>query len=299
MAVSLAPEAHIQFSDATGAPLASGKVFTFAAGTSTPLATFTDSTGGTPNANPVILDAGGFANIWLTNNVGYKFQVQNAAGSTLWTVDNILNTVFVGVSPQKQVFTAGGTFTIPAGVTNVKVTVVGGGGGGGGSTAANNGGGAGSGGAAIKWLSGLTPGNTLTVAVGLGGTGVAGANGNNGAGSSVTSGTQVITSILTNGAVGATVNPGVANGGPGGVTGTGGDMNLAGNGGTMSAAAAASATGGCGAGSIFGGGATGSTAAAGNGGQSAGAGGGGAGFVGGGAAGGAGAAGIVIFEWVA
>lgn len=291
MAVSLAPEAHIQFSDATGAPLASGKVFTFAAGTSTPLATFTDSTGGTPNANPVILDAGGFANIWLTNNVGYKFQVQNAAGSTLWTVDNILNTVFVGVNPQKQVFTAGGTFTIPAGVTSVKVTVVGAGGAGGGATVGNNGGGGGAAGAGVKWLTSLTPGNTLTVAVGTGGTGVSAATGNAGGNSTVSSGTQIITSVIANGGPGGfATNLGVA----GAVVGTGGDVNSGGGGGGNGGGTA----GGTGGASTFGGGGLGQNNGTGVAATAIGAGGGGAG-AGANQLGGAGKDGIVIFEWVA
>lgn len=163
----------------------------------------------------------------------------------------VQTTAFTGGSyagASGQVFTANGTFTIPSGITKVKVTVVGGGGGGGGtygnSTAGGNstvasgtqtittltGGGGGSwstflggtatggdlnisgykgfslasllvgfqgfstfpatyglggaagndganaypggggGGTAIKWLTGLTPGNTLTVTVGAGGT---------------------------------------------------------------------------------------------------------------------------------
>jgi hypothetical protein len=68
-----------------------------------------------------------------------------------------------------QVFSTAGTsnFTVPAGITKVKVTVVGGGGG-----VPNSGsGGGGGGGAAIKIISGLTPGGTVAVTVGAGGTG--------------------------------------------------------------------------------------------------------------------------------
>jgi hypothetical protein len=39
--------------DPNGLPLAGGKVYTYAAGTSTPLATYTDQAGSTTNANPV------------------------------------------------------------------------------------------------------------------------------------------------------------------------------------------------------------------------------------------------------
>src|SRR6266571_2302923 len=79
-----------------------------------------------------------------------------------------------GLVPKVQVFTSSGTFTIPAGVTAVKVTVVGGGGGGAGCNNSNGPGGSGAA-TAVKWLSGLTPGNTLTVTIGGGGAGGTGA----------------------------------------------------------------------------------------------------------------------------
>ncbi len=69
-----------------------------------------------------------------------------------------------------QVFSANGTFTVPAGVTRVKVTVVGGGGGGGNILYAGSNGGGGGGGA-VKIVSGLTPGGTVSVTVGAGGSG--------------------------------------------------------------------------------------------------------------------------------
>ena len=75
--------------------------------------------------------------------------------------------------PRAEVFTSSGTFTVPSGVTAVKVTVVGGGGGGRGVVANTykgaNGGSAG--GVAIKWITGLTSGNTETVTIGAGGAG--------------------------------------------------------------------------------------------------------------------------------
>jgi len=297
MAVSLAPVAHQQFLAANGAPLAGGFVFTYAAGTSTPLATYTDSTGSTPNAQPIVLDAGGFANIWLSSNIAYKFVVQNSASVTQWTVDNILNTVFLGVSPQKQIFTTTGTFTVPAGVTQAKVTVVGAGGAGGGSTAAITGGGGASGSASIKWLSGLTTGSTLNVTVGIGGTGVSGAAGNAGTNSTVASGTQIISTITaTGGAFGSSNSFGAAGIGS---TGSGGDLNFGGTSGFAATFITGGAIiGGQGGSSIFGGGGQGNGNATGLAGIAPGAGGGGSG----GAAtntGGAGANGIVIFEWTA
>ncbi len=60
------------------------------AGTTTPLATYTDSTGLTPNANPVILDANGEANVWMTDG-SYKFVLLDSLGVPQWTVDNVLS----------------------------------------------------------------------------------------------------------------------------------------------------------------------------------------------------------------
>lgn len=129
-----------------------------------------------------------------------------------------------------QVFASSGTFTIPAGVTALKVTVVGGGGAGAGALGTNDryfGYGGGAGGSAIKYLTGLTPGATLTVTVGLGGTGVSAANGNAGGTSSVASGTQTISTIsATGGSGGLTYKEGAAPLGPvSGGSGSGGDFN--------------------------------------------------------------------------
>jgi len=75
------------FDHSTGAPLAGGKLFSFYAGSSTPLGTFTDATLGTPNANPTILDANGEAIIFPNPTLSYKFILQNAAGVVQWTID--------------------------------------------------------------------------------------------------------------------------------------------------------------------------------------------------------------------
>lgn len=92
--VNLAPVAHQQFLDSSGKPLAGGCVFSYAAGTTNLLATYVDSTGITQNPDPIILDAGGYANIWLAG-LPYKFVVFSAGGTNCatgtlqWTVDNI------------------------------------------------------------------------------------------------------------------------------------------------------------------------------------------------------------------
>lgn len=78
---------YCYFADSNGAPLAGGKVYTYTAGTTTPLASYTDSTGGTPAANPVILDSAGRAEIWLSGS--YKILVADSLGNTIHTTDNI------------------------------------------------------------------------------------------------------------------------------------------------------------------------------------------------------------------
>ena len=88
MTTYIAPSPKLQFFDANGNPLAGGKLYTYEAGTSTPLATYTDSTGGTPNTNPIILDSRGEASVWMSTN-SYKFILNSAAGVLIWTVDNL------------------------------------------------------------------------------------------------------------------------------------------------------------------------------------------------------------------
>jgi hypothetical protein len=74
--------------DANGAPLVGGKLYTYAAGTTTPLATYTDYGGATANANPVILDSRGEASVWLGTAL-YKMALYDSTNVLIWTVDNI------------------------------------------------------------------------------------------------------------------------------------------------------------------------------------------------------------------
>jgi hypothetical protein len=85
---ALATPPKLQFLDANGAPLVGGKLYTYAAGTTTPLATYTDFGGGTPNANPVILDSRGEASVWLGTAL-YKMALYDSTNVLVWTVDNI------------------------------------------------------------------------------------------------------------------------------------------------------------------------------------------------------------------
>jgi len=85
---SLSPTPKLQFFDLNGAPLSGGLLYTYAAGTTTPLATYTDSTGNFANTNPIVLDSRGEANVWL-DSASYKLALYTSAGVLIWTVDNI------------------------------------------------------------------------------------------------------------------------------------------------------------------------------------------------------------------
>lgn len=93
MTVSLIPVPKFRAFDATGVPLAGGLVYTYAAGTTTPLATYqsSDESPGNQNTNPVVLDAEGYADIWLTDGLLYKITLADADDVPLWTVDDVSN----------------------------------------------------------------------------------------------------------------------------------------------------------------------------------------------------------------
>jgi hypothetical protein len=75
-----------QFFDNNGVPLVGGLLYTYEAGTTTPLATYTSSSGNTAHTNPIQLNAaakvpGG--EIWLDYSKKYKFVVKTAEGVLL------------------------------------------------------------------------------------------------------------------------------------------------------------------------------------------------------------------------
>jgi hypothetical protein len=80
---------QIQFFNSAGAPLVSGTVDVYIAGTTTRTTTWQDKTQLTANTNPIVLDARGEATIWLDSELTYKFVLKNAGGITQYTVDNI------------------------------------------------------------------------------------------------------------------------------------------------------------------------------------------------------------------
>jgi hypothetical protein len=100
-----------QFFDNNGQPLSGGKIYTYAAGTTTPQATYTSALGGTPHANPIVLDSAGRVpggEIWLTDSLIYKFVIETSTAILIGTYDNItgVNSNFVNYTVQEEVITA-------------------------------------------------------------------------------------------------------------------------------------------------------------------------------------------------
>jgi len=98
----LGPLPKFRWTKSDGTPLASGKVNTYVTSTSTPKATYTDRGALSQNANPVILDSNGEADIWLDTDARYRFVIQDADSVTLATIDDITSiaetTDFSGLS---------------------------------------------------------------------------------------------------------------------------------------------------------------------------------------------------------
>jgi hypothetical protein len=130
MALNLSPlgGAGWQFFDNNGVPLAGGLLYSYAAGTTTPLTTYTTSAGNTANSNPIVLDAAGRpANeIWLSA-VAYKLVLKTSTGVQLWSMDNITGLPAAGsqnvqvATAGQTVFTVGFTYTIGNNTLNVLV----------------------------------------------------------------------------------------------------------------------------------------------------------------------------------
>ena len=114
MAVNLSPVGGVaaQFFTNTGAVLTGGKIYTYAAGTTTPAVTFTSSQGTTAWSNPIVLDAAGRVSgsgeIWLTDGINYKFVLKDSNDVLIATYDNIsgINSNFVAYTNSQEIITA-------------------------------------------------------------------------------------------------------------------------------------------------------------------------------------------------
>ena len=130
MAVFLSPVGGVaaQFFTNTGSVLTGGKLYTYAAGTTTPLTSYTTSVGNVARTNPIVLDAAGRVpsggEIWITS-AAYKFVLTDSTDVLIATYDNLFG---IGVlSYQIQNFTGDGTtvaFTLSSAPINENATFV-------------------------------------------------------------------------------------------------------------------------------------------------------------------------------
>jgi hypothetical protein len=88
---SLCPSLVLKSWLSTGIPNAFGTVTSYAAGTNTQIATWTDWTATTPNTNPITLNARGEANVYLLPNVAYKLVEADQFGNQIKSTDQVLN----------------------------------------------------------------------------------------------------------------------------------------------------------------------------------------------------------------
>ena len=124
MSVNLSPIGNgINFLTNTGLPLAGGLLYTYQAGSSTPLTTYTTINGTIANTNPIVLGTDGRlpSELWLTYGYFYKFVLQDANSNLIASYDNIYG-ILGTVPATSSAFTtgmillwSGSTGSIPSG----------------------------------------------------------------------------------------------------------------------------------------------------------------------------------------
>jgi hypothetical protein len=130
MAVFLSPVGGVaaQFFTNTGSVLTGGKLYTYAAGTTTPLTSYTTIAGNVARTNPVVMDAAGRVpdggEIWITA-ASYKFVLRDSNDVLIATYDNISGVGVPTNNPDN--FTGDGTtvaFTLSTSVANENIISV-------------------------------------------------------------------------------------------------------------------------------------------------------------------------------
>jgi hypothetical protein len=114
MAVFLSPVGGVaaQFFTNNGVILSGGKLYTYAAGTTTPKTSYTSSSGSTAHTNPIILDSAGRVpggEIWISAPP-YKFVLNTSTDVLIGTYDNV--TGIGAASYQVDNFTGTGSQTV-------------------------------------------------------------------------------------------------------------------------------------------------------------------------------------------
>lgn len=87
---TLAPSPYLTVLDGNGNPVPGAKIYTYAAGTTTLISTYTDAALTVANHNPIIADSAGRYTAYLIPGTGYLFDIQTSTGVSVDTVDNIL-----------------------------------------------------------------------------------------------------------------------------------------------------------------------------------------------------------------
>jgi hypothetical protein len=87
---ALVPLPRLQIFGPDGHVLDGGLIYTYYAGTTTPVATYNDKDLLVANENPIVLSSSGVApGIYIDPAVDYKFVVKTATGGEVWTQDHI------------------------------------------------------------------------------------------------------------------------------------------------------------------------------------------------------------------
>lgn len=117
--------AGAQFFTDDGEVLSGGKLYTYAAGTTTPQTTYTSVSGLYPNPNPIILDSGGRLpeDMWLSQGGVYRFVITDSNDVQIGAYDNIpgLNDFASGSVPWASI-TGKPTTVAGYGITNALTT---------------------------------------------------------------------------------------------------------------------------------------------------------------------------------
>lgn len=177
-------------------------------------------------AGSFVINTDAYAVSGTGGGTGFQAVLQFFDGTTWYTIGPI-----PGV-PTWEFITGSGTFLIMAPTLNITLIGAGAGGGGGSLDAATptGGGGGGAGSMVFQQLVGLTPGNTLTIAIGGAGAagtgGAPGTAGTNGGNTVLSSGTETIISVTAGGGVGGTAGVGGPNNGGAAGAPSGGSGNF-------------------------------------------------------------------------
>ena len=86
---TLTPTPYQTVLDANGNPVSGAKINTYIAGTTTPVATYTDVGLTVANANPIVADSSGRYVAFLSPGGSYKYVITDSLGAAIRTVDNI------------------------------------------------------------------------------------------------------------------------------------------------------------------------------------------------------------------